>query len=445
MLSRGFSLTSVRSTRLVTRNLAAATAFCLLVGGCASYSRLPLPVKPDLATSLSASGPQPLDMNAVATLAVLNSPELKAARAKSQVSEAQAFAAGLLADPQISGSIDSPTDRGQGYINAYGLGLSLDLQGLLTHAAKKGAANAARDQARLGLLWQEWQSIAQARTLYVQQVLDADKVQFLGAAQQTYTTQAERSGRALQAGDTTVDQAGADLALLSDISIQAGTAQRAALQTQQSLHALLGVAPEVPLSLQPLGAPRLPERADIDAALARLPQTRPDLAALQAGYRSQEAVVRKAVLAQFPMISLGVTKSRDTSNVRSNGLTMTLSLPLFDRGRGEIAIQSATRAQLRAEFQARLDLTALVVWRLWAELQQLQGELAKLGERLPQLQGNVEGAQRAYVAGDFSATAYYTLYNAYLAARSAKLDLTQLLWSDSIALSAELGTQLAPQ
>ena len=429
----------------VVRTITAATAFCLLAGGCASYSRLPLPVKPDLAASLSASGPQPLDMNAVATLAVLNSPELKAARAKAQVSEAQAFAAGLLADPQISGSIDSPTDRGQGYINAYGLGLSLDLQGLLTHAAKKGAANAARDQARLGLLWQEWQSIAQARMLYVQLVLDADKVQFLGAAQQTYTAQAERSGRALQAGDTTVDQAGADLALLSDISIQAGTAQRAALQTQQSLHALLGVAPEVPLSLQPLGAPRLPERADIDVALARLPQSRPDLAALQAGYRSQEAAVRKAVLAQFPMISFGVSKSRDTGNVRSNGLAMTLSLPLFDRGRGEIAIQSATRAQLRAEFQARLDLSAGVVWRLWAELQELQGELAKLGERLPQLQGNVEGAQRAYVAGDFSATAYYTLYNAYLTARSASLDLTQLLWNDSIALSAELGTQLAPQ
>ena len=433
----------------VVRTITAATAFCLLAGGCASYSRLPLPVKPDLAASLPASlpasGPQPLDMNAVATLAVLNSPELKAARAKAQVSEAQAFAAGLLADPQISGSIDSPTDRGQGYINAYGLGLSLDLQGLLTHAAKKGAANAARDQARLGLLWQEWQSIAQARMLYVQLVLDADKVQFLGAAQQTYTAQAERSGRALQAGDTTVDQAGADLALLSDISIQAGTAQRAALQTQQSLHALLGVAPEVPLSLQPLGAPRLPERADIDVALARLPQSRPDLAALQAGYRSQEAAVRKAVLAQFPMISFGVSKSRDTGNVRSNGLAMTLSLPLFDRGRGEIAIQSATRAQLRAEFQARLDLSAGVVWRLWAELQELQGELAKLGERLPQLQGNVEGAQRAYVAGDFSATAYYTLYNAYLTARSASLDLTQLLWNDSIALSAELGTQLAPQ
>ena len=429
----------------VARTIAAATAFCLLAGGCASYSRLPLPLKPNLATSVSASSPQPLDMNAVATLAVLNSPDLKAARAKAHVSEAQAFAAGLLADPQISGSFDRPTDRGQGYINAYGLGLTLDIQGLLTHAAKRHAANAVRDQARLDLLWQEWQTIAQARTLYVQQALDADKVQFLGTAQQTYTTQAERSGQALQAGDTTVDQAGADLALLSDISIQVGTAQRAALHNEQSLHGLLGIAPEVALTLQAIGAPTLPERADIDAALTKLPQSRPDLVALQAGYQSQEAVVRKAVLAQFPMISFGVTKSRDTSNVRSHGLSMTLSLPLFDRGRGEIAVQRATRAQLRAEFQARLDLTAGVVWRLWAELQELQGELAKLGERLPQLQSNVEGAHRAYVAGDFSATAYYTLYNAYLTARSARLDLTQLLWSDSIALSAELGTQLAPQ
>jgi outer membrane protein TolC len=421
-----------------------AAGLTLLIGGCATYSRLPLPDKPDLATSASSPGLQPMDMNAVATLAVLNSPDLKAARAKANVSDAQAFAARLLPDPQLTASLDKPTDLGQGYIDAYGLGLVLDLQALLTHSAKKAAANAARDQARLDLLWQEWQTIAQARTLYVQQIIAADKQQFLAEAEESYTAQAGRSQRALEAGDTTLDLAGADLALLSDISIQLGTARRSALQTDQSLHALLGVAPQVTIPLQPLTAPQLPDQSAVDAAIARLPQTRPDLQALQAAYNSQEEVLRKAVLSQFPMISLGVNRQRDTSNVHSNGLTATLNLPLFDRGRGEIAVQRATRAQLRAEYQARLDQTSGDIWRLWAELRQLQSELGQVNERLPRLQSTVDAAHKAYEAGDFAATTYYTLYNAYLIARSAKSELTQSLWADSIALSAELGTQLPP-
>jgi len=414
------------------------------MGGCASYSRLPLPDKPDLATTVAAQRPPPLDMNAVATLAVLNSPELKAARAKANVADAQAFAAHLLPDPQLTASLDQPTDRGQGYINAYGLGLTLDLQALLTHSAKKAAANAARDQSRLDLLWQEWQTIAQARILFVQQLVAVEKQQFLAAADEVYTSQSERSQRALQAGDTTLDQAGGDLALLSDIGIQLGTARRSALQTDQSLHTLLGVAPDVPLPLQPLTAPALPDRAAVENAITRLSQSRPDLAALQAGYKSQEEVLRKAVLAQFPMISLGFNKARDTSDVHTNGLSVTLNLPLFDRGRGEIAVQRATRAQLRAEYQARLDQTTGNIWRLWAELQQLRNELTQVDERLPRLQTTADTAHKAYEAGDFSATSYYTLYGAYLTARSAQSELTQSLWADSIALSAELGTQLEP-
>jgi outer membrane protein TolC len=41
-------------------------------------------------------------MDDIATIAVLHNPDLKAARAKVGVARAQAFAAGLLPDPQLS-------------------------------------------------------------------------------------------------------------------------------------------------------------------------------------------------------------------------------------------------------------------------------------------------------------------------------------------------------
>ena len=71
----------------------------LFLAGCATYEPVPLPEKVDLADRLPGQVVQPLDMNAVATVAVLNNPDLKAARLKSGVAEAQAFAAGILPNP----------------------------------------------------------------------------------------------------------------------------------------------------------------------------------------------------------------------------------------------------------------------------------------------------------------------------------------------------------
>ena len=42
--------------------------------------------------------------------------------------------------------------------------------------------------------------------------------------------------------------------------------------------------------------------------------SRPDLRALQFGYRSQEETLRKSVLSQFPSLTLGVGTANDTTN-----------------------------------------------------------------------------------------------------------------------------------
>ncbi|MFI4868591.1 MAG: TolC family protein [Steroidobacterales bacterium] len=421
------------------------------VSGCATYAPLPLPGNSALATSAASQASPPLGMNAVATLAVLNNPDLRAARARMHVAEAQAFAAGLLPDPQFSLTLDHPTDhitsksdpRYPEY-NAYGLGVTVDLKALLTHSSARSAAGSAYEQARLDLLWQEWQTVAQARTLYVQRTLAAAKQEFLAQAEQVYALQSARSERALQAGDVALGQSGADLAVLNDIHTQLGTAERNALHSEQGLHALLGIERGVALPLEPLGAPELPDQVAVQVAAGRLPQSRPDLRALQAGYASQEAVLRKAVLSQFPNIAVGVSHARDVSDVHTIGVGVTMTLPLFERGRGDIAVQRATREQLRSEYQARLNRATGDTWQLWDEIQQLQDELRGLDERLPQLQAHAEGAQRAYAAGDVEAAAYLTALNAYLGARTTRFDLTQALWTDAITLATVLGTQIQP-
>ncbi len=422
-----------------------------VIAGCASYSPLPLPRASELAASIAPRGVPPLDMNAVATLAVLNNPDLTAARAAMHVARAQAFAAGLLPDPQLTYSGDykmdhdiAPSDPRYPEYDAYGLGLSVDLQALLTHSSLKTAAGAAYDQARLDLLWQEWQTVAEARTLYIEQSIAAERVAFLAPAEQIYARELERSRRALATGNATLEQTSADLAVLIDVRTQRGAADRSLSQAQHALRALLGVRPDVMLPLAALAPPEPPTHAAVESALARLPQSRPDLRALQAGYRVQESRLRAAVLSQFPDVSIGVTRARDVSDVHTTGFGVTLTLPIFDRGRGNIAIQSATREQLRAEYLARLDQSVADTWRVWDETRQLDSQLRGLAERLPRLHASADRARLAFESGDFPAASYLTLVEAYVAAESTRLELLQDLWTDSVALATILGTQVEP-
>ena len=72
------------------------------------------------------------------------------------------------------------------------------------------------------------------------------------------------------------------------------------------------------------------------------------------GYDSQKAAVRKAMMDAFPSLQLTVGRARDTANNQTIDPAVNFTLPLFNRNRGGIAVAKATRAQLRAEYAARL-------------------------------------------------------------------------------------------
>ena len=89
----------------------------------------------------------------------------------------------------------------------------------------------------------------------------------------------------------------------------------------------------------------------------------------------QNAAVRGAILAQFPALTLGFNTARDTSAVYTKGFSIGISLPLFDRNRGNIAIERATRLQLKDAYAERLLNARSDVQRLQPILSPCKGSV----------------------------------------------------------------------
>ena len=426
-------------SQMKPRRLIGTLSFMLLAG-CSWYRPDPLPDQPALSPKPPA--PQrPLTMIEIAALAVRQNPDLVASRKKLDVADAQAFVAGLLPQPQLSGEIDFPTQPG--FVSGYTYALAEDLQALILTPSRRTAAKATQDQAKLEVLWEEWQTVEKACSLVVQEVFDDAKVGLLAEHESILSSQADHSRNALARGDTTIDQAGSDLATALDIGSQFNAAKRDRLGADADLKALLGLSPETELPLAAVPDPERIAKSDVEAALRSVSRRRPDLLALQAGYKAQEESVYQAVLSQFPAITLGGNRAADTTNVHSTGLTASVNLPIFDFGQGAIRVQRATRAQLKAEYLARLDQTDADVWRTWQQSELIREEIAFLNERLPDLRNMAEEARTAYRAGNLAAATYVLMQTSLMARESELIDLRSALWTNTLVLRTLLGMSYA--
>ena len=421
------------------RAKALLAAFPLLVlGACQSYEAAPLPEAPDFATARADTPAKPLSLVEVATLAVQHNPDLVASRAKADIAMAQAFAAGLLPDPQLTANVERPTQSG--HADGYLLGLSEDLQALIIQPSREAAARATADQAKLNALWDEWQTVEKASALAIQKSFSERKVKLLEGSGGVLWSQAERSDRALAAGNSTLDAAGSDLAAALDVESQHAAAAREALTSDINLKELLNLDPATPVAIADLPDPPEITRDDITGALNNVIRRRPDLLALQAGYRSQEEAVRQSILKQFPAITFGFDRAADAENVHTIGLSVAVNLPIFGNAQAAIRIQNATRTQLRAEYQARLNSTTSDAWRIWQETQLLRKQIALLEQKLPTFRHMAEVGAQARISGDLPPATYVLLQISLQTRERELLDLKAALWNDTIALDTLLAT-----
>ncbi|WP_254700209.1 TolC family protein [Trinickia violacea] len=437
-----------------------APACALLLASCTWYHREPLSFEdtstsartleriqidpstmplPDLATHRfdPSNG---LDIEDVAMLAVANNPDLKLARDDLGIARAQAFSAGLLPDPQLSVSSDYP--GAAGFERAFSYGLSMDVMAIVTRGANKKSADATVVKTDLGLLWQEWQVVAQAKQLFLKARLQDETLPLLQQQLDLTRTRYERMAAAQREGNLTEDTLTAALTSYSDARKQYTDAQRAAEQTHHDLNALLGLAPDVRLQLK--GGDDAPLLADatVDDAVAALPKRRPDLIALQAGYEAQEQKYRAAILSQFPSLSVGFVRSRDTSEIYSSGFQINLSLPVFNRNQGNVAIENATRQRLRDEYQNRLNQAYADVAHLRADTAILARQLDQAEAAMPGIESDAQHAGQAYAQHNLALGAYTDAQSALLTKRVDVATLRESLAEQRVGLQALLGSAI---
>lgn len=428
----------------------------LLLGGCATYQPLlldqhahavdkPADIKVDPAVlRLFPQRPHRfdpshgLDMTDVAILAVANNPQLKLARAERGIAHAQAFAAGLLPDPVLDLARGVPT-AGPSETSTFDLGLAYDVEAILAHPLAVRAAKASAQEVDLNVLWMEWQVAGEARQLFVRDVYQTKMLALLRKEVGTLARQHAQLAQAGAIGDVSQTTVAVDLATLQAVEARVHDTERQYLKTRQALDALLGLSPHAELHLTGPTAIQAPSDDEVSRALATLPRRRPDLLALQAGYRSADARYRQAILQQFPAIQVGFSKARDADGIYTRGFQVSLTLPLFNRNRGNIALTEATRKKLHVEYTLRLTKAQDQVEQILQDQKLLVQQRAQLQHATASASATVQRMRAIAMPGDVSDLALAQLQTNAWDRQLDVLDIDETLLEQQATLGTLLG------
>lgn len=428
----------------------------LLLAGCATYQPLPLPRHATLAhaimqirhrlppvapgaTPVTLDVTRPLTPESVGLLAILNAPDLRSERGEYDLAQASVVQSALLPNPAVSLGYAALLS-GPGVAAAYSASIAQDIASLVTYRSRMQSAKAHVAQVNAELLWKEWQVAQKARLLAIGLYwsglsLAANRAQLAQVSRGT-----SRVRQALNRGDASL----ADITPL--LASRAALEQAiAALELQRAkdwsdLNSLLDLQPDVRFAL---AAPDVaPVPSGLQTLIASAPSRRPDLVALQLGYRSADEGVRASILGQFPAFALGGTWGSDTSQVRTAGPTVTFDLPIFKRNQGAIAQAHATRLLLREQYQSRLDAAASAALTLSARVRYLESRLRTAARDAQEAEAQAKTARAAFEAGNLDERVLTDYESTALARRLAVLDFSRGLDEARIGLQLELGLGL---
>ncbi len=397
------------------------------------------PVVIDLEKGLSPDG--------AAVLAVILNPGLRAVRDRRGIARAELLQAHILPNPQLSYNMDFPVaGLLPGTVTALGGGLGWDVVPLITRNARIDEAAASAASVDLDIAWQEWQ-VAQAARLHVYRLFFIEKeLEAVREEEKRLGENLETFKKGAEIGAVTVVDLAAARAALERANASVLAVERRQSDERLALNRTLGLPPERAIALEkdisPLSARNIPPQASI---IEGLEERRLDLLALQKGYRSQDARLRAAVLAQFPRIGIGLTGGHDNTGVVSAGFGITMDLPVFDRNQGAIALEEATRKKLFDEYTARLFEARSEVALILVDMKSTEARIHSAEELIPALKNLVETYRRALLEGIVDAPSYYNARSDLLAREMEELNLKLNLAEQNIALEVAAGEYLGRQ
>jgi outer membrane protein TolC len=417
-----------------------AIATCAVVAGvgCATVEESSLAdVKPAAAFDVS----KPMTLDDAGALAVAHNPDLVAARAALPVKDAEALRAAGWPDPSVTATMSQPVTDAHGDGIEVVVGVDWDVGDLITKGAAKRAALLAADAARLSLRYQELVVAGAAR-------LEAAKVASLGK-QRAIAVEAKDAADALvsaaesarEHGDATIDDVGVKQAAAAEAEAHALEIDGALAEAKLALTRAIGADPHAPVEVT--GVIVAPEKSaaddDVEALFELACAQRADLVALRRAYEGQEQEMLAAVLGQFPKLALHGEGTQDHGKFLTAGGGFTVSIPVFDGNRGNIAIERATRDQLRAEYAARLFETKAAIADAVHAAHQARDARIALAARLPKLTQAEAEMKQALVEKNTTAVAYSEVHSAFLAAQLRALTLAEDEVEARLALQVAVG------
>jgi outer membrane protein TolC len=430
--------------------------FLAALAGCAGYRPLPLPRRADLAPSLTAldsvfpdGSPakpshridvgRPLGLDQIGLLVILNNPDLKAAKGETRVAEAKLLQAALLPNPAVSLGYGALI-AGPGTTPSYIVSLSEDIVALVTYRARLGAARAEFAGVGADLLWRAWQMAQKARVLAFDIYFADLSIALSRRELDLVSDELRRVQQATAAGNLALSALSPLLAAKAASEQSLVALRLGRLKDWQALDALLGLVPRVRFAIAAPDLLALPP--DLGPSIATLAERRPDLVALQLGYRASEKNVRAAILARFPAFVLGGSWGSDTTGVVSAGPNLTFDLPVFNRNQGQIAQARATRLLLREQYQARLDTAVGAIHSLQAQAEQLSAELGPARQAAAAARSLADTARAAYAQGNLDQRSWTDYETTAMERKLEVVALERSLGEDRLALAIELGLGL---
>jgi outer membrane protein, heavy metal efflux system len=424
----------------------------LALVGCATYLPLPLPAGPDLAhtpaqlnTTLPVSRStlsrkvdfaRPVSIDRIGLLAVLNDPDLKSERGELGIGRAGVLQATLLPNP--SGTFDyGALISGPATSSSIAASLSEDIVAIITRGPRIKSAEAHVAQVDADQLWREWQVAQKARQLALDIYWDDRAIALITREQGLLGSEIAQVRKAVRTGNLTLSALAPLLSADASAAQSLVTLQIGRLKNWQALDGMMGLDPNVRFPIAEPRFQRLP--LQVESLVDTLPGRRPDLLALQFGYRSAEEDVRTAILGQFPPLTLGGTYGSDTSKVVTAGPSFGFALPIFDRNQGHIAKAQATRALLREQYRAQLDKAVGNIRALVAQIRQLSSNLALVRKAAASARALAETARRAYDQHNLDQRSLTDYERTALQRAVEVVDIERQLGEDRVLLAVELG------
>ena len=283
-------------------------------------------------------------------VALAYNPDLRLARLRAGRAAVQAEHAGRWADPQFSINVlrlaQSVPDP---WLIAPSLTFTLPLSGRLgAERELAGARHAAAKRRALEAEWDVWCDVEVAWIAWSAALLRAAETERFVA---TLNELVPRMAQLAEQGELARTEA---RLFELEAGVRAHELRRLrgdVAVLEERLRAELGLAPEAPVTLEPLALPRhptaAPERGDV------LNQN-PSLQRLRRDYDVSEQALRREIRKQYPDLTIGPTFESEAGQSRF-GLTGGLPLPFFNRNRQGIAAARVAREIARAAYEGEYE------------------------------------------------------------------------------------------